>query len=684
MYNLPNLFEAKIENPGMKEIYDWVPWFRELAKKIAKWDREYFNKTAREVDWCGSNNPFEQINQIDPLHFFLFLAEKNTKHQRDKVYRSVHEKFNLSGTPLEMTEHKAIDGYVIQGLATLIPHPSSDLSPIWSLFKQAVEDNPDIERETFKTVLDISKIGVTRLTQWLFLINPECFIPVDKRFPRLAESEKKIKENGWDAYKKVLEDIKAKYPGYEFYKIARNPTAMDRRMKFKEWARQDCSEETVDRYDTLLAGERTSSRNQKEVNNALNSIERGDSIVYDLTDLAELEKVRQNCNEQKRIRQAENPNTGGKAPTSVIGKYIKFLERQNNNSVTSPQPKTMKYSLNQILYGPPGTGKTWRTINLAVAIIEGQSEEDLVSQEGREEIKRRFDELKEAGQIEMVTFHQNYTYEDFIEGIRPLLADTRDGSQRERDLAYELCDGIFKEIVKRAESDPEQNYTLIIDEINRGNIAKIFGELITLIEESKRINQENKEDQATVILPYSQESFGVPANLYIIGAMNTADRSIALLDTALRRRFRFIEMMPDIKHVSENVAGVNCRKMLEAMNERIRFLFDREHQIGHTYFIKVSKMHDLADTFKFNIIPLLQEYFYDDWEKIDQVLNKNGFIQPRTVESSLLQNSDLTDIDRPIYELIPVNDDKWQNRGSYISIYSDQQSSRNGQDTEAD
>ena len=405
---------------------------------------------------------------------------------------------------------------------------------------------------------------------------------------------------------------------------------------------------------------------------------------------------------KKWFRPLEQSSPLFKEISTKLDKYVRGLGRKVKKNfrihIEEPEahtlsqeqePETMKNPppLNQILFGPPGTGKTWNTVNLAVAIIDDKSVDDLKDKD-REEIKDRFDDLKRAGQIEMVTFHQNYSYEDFIEGIRPVLVDRQQMEENEAqedtsNLEYQLSDGIFKKIVKRAESDRKQNYVLIIDEINRGNIAKIFGELITLIEDSKRINQENKEDQTTVILPYSQKPFGVPVNLYIIGTMNTADRSIALLDTALRRRFRFIEMMPDMKRVSEDVDGVNCRKMLKAMNKRIQVLFDREHQIGHTYFIKVSKMNDLADTFKFNIIPLLQEYFYDDWEKIDLVLNKNDFIQNRNVESSLFQNSDLVDTDRPIYELIPVNDDKWQDKGSYTKIYSDQQLSQNEQDTEA-
>ena len=366
---------------------------------------------------------------------------------------------------------------------------------------------------------------------------------------------------------------------------------------------------------------------------------------------------------------------------------FEFIESWTENSVeeeTGPYPsdheqetKTMEqhHPLNQILYGPPGTGKTWTTVNHAVAIIKNWPVEKLLEKEKREAIKKRFDDelANDKGQIDMVTFHQNYSYEDFIEGIRPVLSG-RDNEAGNKELAdkgdvrYELSPGVFKKIVKRAENDKEHNYVLIIDEINRGNIAKIFGELITLIEESKRLR---KKDAATATLPYSKESFGVPNNLYIIGTMNTADRSIALLDTALRRRFYFIEMMPEPEHpeISKNVDGVNCQQLLSVMNERIRILHDREHQIGHTYFMDVSDMDSLAKTFKNRIIPLLQEYFYDNWEKIDLVLNKNGFIQKINLDYSFLQGSDLVDPERKLYELLREDDNRWQEADRYKKIY---------------
>ena len=202
-----------------------------------------------------------------------------------------------------------------------------------------------------------------------------------------------------------------------------------------------------------------------------------------------------------------------------------------------------------------------------------------------------------------------------------------------------------------------------------GNIAKIFGELITLIEESKRIG---RHDATTVRLPNSKdededEEFGVPDNLYIIGTMNTADRSIALLDTALRRRFSFIEMMPDSTLVPDNIEGVNCQELLRVMNDRIRVLLDREYQIGHTYFMGVSEKDSLVAAFKNNIIPLLKEYFYDDWEKIDLVLNRNGFIQKSQIDSDLFKESELIDKQSKIYELLPV--EQWQYPKQYQKIY---------------
>ena len=318
---------------------------------------------------------------------------------------------------------------------------------------------------------------------------------------------------------------------------------------------------------------------------------------------------------------------------------------------------------NQILYGPPGTGKTWYTVNLSLAIIHGVNVDDIDDEDRMDFNDYVFnisdDSSEGQGQIAFTTFHQNYAYEDFVEGIRPTMKGSKVG--------YEIRDGIFKKLAKSAEDNPSKCYVLIIDEINRGNIAKIFGELITLIEDSKRLRG---SDAKEVILPYSQQSFGVPPNLFIIGTMNTADRSIQILDTALRRRFNFVEMMPKPSHknISIDVDGINCQKILESMNQRIIGLLDRERQIGHTYFFDLTTIERLADVFQNRIIPLLQEYFFDDWSKIRAILGKNAFVREDVISHQ--SPVEYRDSEIKYYERLPANDEKWKDPRQYKKIYN--------------
>lgn len=364
---------------------------------------------------------------------------------------------------------------------------------------------------------------------------------------------------------------------------------------------------------------------------------------------------------------------------------FEFTSQQGSSMPHNEAISVKQIPLNQILYGSPGTGKTYSTIDKALEIL-GVNTKAM----SREERKKIFEDYKQKGQIEFVTFHQNYGYEEFVEGIKPL-------TDENKNVYYKVTNGIFKELCKRAQ-ESQKKHILIIDEINRGNISKIFGELITLIEPSKRIGE---KEELRVALPYSassgngeKELFGVPNNLYIIGTMNTADRSITSLDTALRRRFEFVEMMPKPSELSKIKVGkdgkeINLSKMLEFINKRIEFLYDREKTIGHAFFLtdgeqtspdegqKSLDITKLKSIFQNKIIPLLQEYFYNDYAQIQAVLNCNKMIEGKkeTIKNLFVENEQIRELDledKIIYQIAKENSKIWDEPETYIAIYDNQ------------
>lgn len=367
-----------------------------------------------------------------------------------------------------------------------------------------------------------------------------------------------------------------------------------------------------------------------------------------------------------------------KSDKDIVGQYIFKLrdglqealqemglpfENVVNNGVKEEQNIMVKYPKNLILYGPPGTGKTYNSVNYAVAIVENKTVDE-IKKEDRKAILDRFKQYKENGLVEFCTFHQSFGYEEFIEGIKPVVENG--------NVTYKVVAGVFKEFCKEETTNVPVNKVFIIDEINRGNISKIFGELITLLEDSKRIGA---DEELIISLPYSKKPFGVPNNVYLLGTMNTADRSIALIDTALRRRFKFVEMQPDAELVDVEVAGVKIKEMLEMINRRIEVLYDREHTIGHSFFMGLSNdstIEDLAEVFECNIIPLLKEYFYDDYERIAAVLGDNlienneatNFIIKQENDYAKILNSDIT-----VMTAYKFNREALENPDAYKKIY---------------
>ena len=291
-----------------------------------------------------------------------------------------------------------------------------------------------------------------------------------------------------------------------------------------------------------------------------------------------------------------------------------------NNIAVGDDPKVGQPK-NLVFYGPPGTGKTYQTSEEAVIICDDKEFKD------RNEYMERYRELTEQGRVKFVTFHQSFSYEDFIEGRQPKTEETRTGG----GFSLEVVDGILKKIARVALKDKHNPYVLIIDEINRGNISKVFGELITLIEPDKRLGANN---ELKVRLPYSGDEFGLPSNIHFIGTMNTADRSIAQVDIALRRRFEFIEILPNPRIITNGLSdaeqqslkdsldGIELKDILKTLNQRIEYFEGRERQIGHSYFMGCKNKDDVDKVMRSRVVPLLAEYFFEDWSKVKATLGK--------------------------------------------------------------
>lgn len=329
-----------------------------------------------------------------------------------------------------------------------------------------------------------------------------------------------------------------------------------------------------------------------------------------------------------------------KRSAEALEKMWDQLSKPFPSTPTVEKTTAVAEATNLILYGPPGTGKTYRL---------NQWKEQYTSV------------VSAQTRYEFVTFHQAYSYEDFVEGIRPV-QDENSG-----ELVYRVVPGVFRRLCQRAQNDAANRYAIFIDEINRGNIAKIFGELITLIEQDKRATYKPDGSLAaglSITLPYSGDVFTVPKNLDIYGTMNTADRSIALLDTALRRRFRFKEMMPDVSvitgsrgdgYIEDGQGGViNLRALLETINKRLRFLLNRDLMLGHAYLSKVRDFASLKDVLLNQFVPLLQEYFYDDWHRIQLVFRDvdvgNQPLKPQIIIHETRSNVEVLGIDHDDFE----------------------------------
>ena len=658
--------------------FSWVPFYREVAERVLQYEDKQDELLAllREMKAAGlptvpleHNQPtLTPLTTIDP---FTFMANfgRNLETSNSAICQWMREKWQLkTPTPTDFSGRHGVQAnyrgsWFFGSLAERIPN---DTDALWRLAKQAYDGDVDsLDGALVAQCLSWPNLQMKKLSMGLSWLNPEAFLPLSGRLLDYAKSL-----------------------GIAFQKSA------------------------------LLAGDLDEYR-----------------VFLDAVEQIE-------------------PNY----PAFVKAAY----QNQPDDEFEKDEVTAMlNFPLNQILYGPPGTGKTYSTIERAVEIIDGAPASSHVA------AKARFDELRKNGQIEFVTFHQSFSYEEFIEGLRPILDEDGDGTAR-----YEVRAGVLKTLalraiasalekqdIKRATFDQLWNqllekiddgdwtlpglgtskfkltvtsagnltgsniagkaetrfsasrakvekvwealrdepnvthatitqvlkvgahtnligavveeikrlakqpqlftapqvessseaaqsflnnspdyraqfsnplsYVLIVDEINRGNISKILGELITLLEPDKRIGAAN---ELRVQLPVSGETFALPPNLYLLGTMNTADKSLALLDVALRRRFDFIEMAPD-----SSLFPDCARDVLIQLNLRLEAALDREHRIGHAYFIECKNETQFNAVFRTKIVPLLQEFFYNDWETLRAVLgesDENGAFVKKLVAPS--------------------------------------------------
>ncbi len=794
-------------------MFSWIPIYTELAKNILRYrDRQtelikmLGELKAAElptvsIDDYGEHEAKIPLAVMDPFTFYACFNRRLTKENRRRILAHLKTAFNLqSEVPTDFDGIPIVDAR----RAWFFPYASSreadDIPSLWALAEAVVQHPPDkLNAKLFERCLQIETVGPAKLSMGMFWLSPTNYIALDANNRRLFSREGINAEvKNLSMYLQLIKDVNARL-GTDYAQISQTAWGFEGGTDEKkywaggfQWGETSKLEEFTQGNFWQIGWEKTSPKAAaKKTWGYFEQVKVGDEFaikglggrndlrihyvgkVIDKTDDGVL-----------KLQKANRPLYKDKGPKGLTGAtWFDTLVPISSQSIINAifhgesllddsrhnSGGTTKESseINLILYGPPGTGKTYQTIERAVTIIYPDFSG------GHAEHKRKFDELVREGRVEFITFHQSYSYEDFVEGIRPVIDTDEEGNSPR----YECRPGTFKRLAVNAlfdcldvaeaakglvsfdvlwtallskiEAEPEAKYpglstktsyqltitpkgnlegvnilsdkkffcsrkileqvfnakrsqdsitvsdvmevvargchsqlvaavfnelrrveksqflgkaqprrqtayteeekaetvqhfltegeksgyqmkpesqwkwyVLVIDEINRGNISKVLGELITVIEGDKRLGTQDNQNSLVVTLPYSGDKFAVPANLYLLATMNTADKSIALVDVALRRRFDFEELSVDLS-VCEDLND-QMQSALQELNQRIALRKDRDHRIGHAYFVNVSDEASFNQTFRRRIIPLLQEYFYNDWEGLRYVLGENS------------------------------------------------------------
>lgn len=657
--------------------FTWRRLYAELVKKLPEYKPKELIKLAQSIgidQALRDQSPkgvWIELEEFDPFSFLSLL----NKYGNDKRIKYLNDL--LSFLDSDIPPASDVDGLptsnpqMVWWFGYKYKRKSEDIPNLWKLYSQVINDS--IEEEQFSRALNTYGIANAKLTEGLFYVNPEKYLPINgQTIPYLKDRGISSIFNTYEGYLEILQKLRS-VSDKPFYEISHDAFVENLQRKADT---QSSKAEPKGNYWVfqgnpmqykIIEALQANSIKTWRVSAHKKKISIGDKVILWVTGeqsgcyaLAEVtsniftakdDETEQNFQtdqsnreplERVRIKILANlwDNPVRKNQIEGLPEFIDFkggnqgttfrsseeeyrmIEQMTGSLEVSesvvPYVSSSIYSKNTILYGPPGTGKTYTTIDLAVEIADGQKNTD------HKINKKRFDELL-GTQIEFITFHQNYTYEDFVTGIKPALNDAEGG------LRFGRHEGIFYKLAKRARENFDNSsqgtslsYILVIDEINRANMSRVFGELITLLEEDKRLGAEN---ELQVVLP-SGELFGVPPNLYLIGTMNTADKSLALLDIALRRRFEFKGMYPkyDIPGMDSEAAAI-LQKLNKALYDSKK---SADFLIGHAYFLN-KKKGALKGTFENRVIPLLMEYFSGRTDLVENVLQEAG-IRTKTCE----------------------------------------------------
>lgn len=647
---------SSIDFEGVK-LYDWVPFFTELSGKIndigKEKNRDYLLK-QKAGECFDFDSKIYLSKEIDPFTFIYHLAQKNTINQKIDVYRKIKDNFNLkSDIPTDW----------------IFPSPSSNALAffhdgqnfktdlLWNLFNQATTSG-EISEIDFNEALKIKYVKSTKLTHTLFLINPKKFLPVDIRMSNLPifsivakEINQSIDNFGLSYYRQIVETVKRSFPGCELFEInllsylisSKNLSINSRFFQISSNVFND-GDELYGFFESnsVYTGGPSSSEGGyiypvlEPQSGDIIIIRTGNLKVRAITIVLKNDYLRKSkWTDEASIKvlriavDDRNINSNQFTRKEALNEISKDKEKEIRKVYPSTfniidqitgKSKIMENISrdnvkNLILQGAPGTGKTRFAKQLALFLqTENSSLSELLAKESIDEQKDFFknDPLieKENEQIKIVQFHPSYTYEDFVRGI--ITEIDSDGR-----VNYKVQDKVFMKMVKSAADNPDKKYVLIIDEMNRANIPSVLGELIYALEyRGEQVDGIYKDDEN------DSNEIKIPDNLYIIGTMNTADRSIGHIDYAIRRRFVFKDIKPDL-NIIEDVKAKELYRTIEEFfsNPHLSPDFKKDDvMLGHSYFL--IKKRSLKQRLEFEIKPLLREYAKDGILIGEEISNK--------------------------------------------------------------